>query len=297
MLEKLSMAHDSLHRYLFENVSVRGELVQLSDSFQQLTKGKDYPLPVKQLLGELMAATCLLTATIKFEGSITIQIQGDGPVSLLVINGNHKQVMRGTARWKDDFPLSGSLKKLMGNGKIIITIEPEQGERYQGIVGLDGETIEACLEEYFALSEQLKTKLWLRTDVTEENAVAAGLLLQVLPTDTDNTDEFEHLSQLTDTIKNEELFQLDAQKILYLLYHQENVKIYPAKKISFKCTCSRERSSNAIAAIDRQEAEQMLDENGSITLHCDYCGADYEFDHNDFSFIFGQKNKKPDILH
>ncbi len=127
------MAQDSLHRYLFDGVSVRGELVQLSDSFQQLTGSKDYPAPVKHLLGELMVATSLLTATLKFEGSITVQIQGDGPVSLVVINGNHNQVMRGTARWNGELADTATLQELMGKGHIVITIEPEQGERYQAL--------------------------------------------------------------------------------------------------------------------------------------------------------------------
>ncbi|WP_028024296.1 Hsp33 family molecular chaperone HslO [Enterovibrio calviensis] len=291
------MAQDSLHRYLFDGVSVRGELVQLSETYQQLTGGKDYPAPVKQMLGELLVATSLLTATLKFEGSITVQIQGEGPVSLVVVNGNHNQVMRGTSRWQDELPESATFKELVGKGQMVITIEPEKGERYQGIVALEADTLEACLEDYFARSEQLKTRLWLRTGEFEGQARAAGMLLQILPGDESKEEEFDHLAQLTDTVKSEELFSLEAQDVLYRLYHQEEVKVYEPESVSFKCTCSRERSASAIAAIERQEVEQMVAESGNIKLHCDYCGADYEFDSVDISAIFDQTNPSSGTVH
>ncbi|PKF51396.1 Hsp33 family molecular chaperone HslO [Enterovibrio nigricans] len=291
------MAQDSLHRYLFDGVSVRGELVQLSDSYQQLTGSKDYPAPVKRLLGELMTVTSLLTATLKFEGSITVQLQGDGPVSLVVINGNHNQVLRGTARWNDSLPSEGTLPELMGKGHIVITIEPEQGERYQGIVGLEADTLEACLEDYFARSEQLKTRLWLRTGDVDGQDRAAGMLLQILPDGMGSDTDFDHLAQLTETVKNEELFNLDAEEVLYRLYHQENVKVYEPKTVTFKCSCSRERSASAIAAIERQEIEKMVEETGNIKLHCDYCGTDYEFDSLDISSIYEQNGPSSGTVH
>ncbi|USH02360.1 Hsp33 family molecular chaperone HslO [Grimontia kaedaensis] len=291
------MAQDSLHRYLFDGVSVRGELVQLSDSFQQLTGSKDYPAVVKDLLGELMVATSLLTATLKFEGSITVQIQGDGPVSLIVINGNHDQVLRGTARWNGDLPEAATLPELMGKGHIVITIEPDQGERYQGIVGLEGDTLQECLEDYFARSEQLKTRLWLRAGKVDGESKAAGMLLQILPDDIGNEDDFDHLAKLTETVKDEELFNLEAEEVLYRLYHQENVKVYEPKNVTFNCSCSRERSASAIAAIERQEVEKMVAETGNIKLHCDYCGADYEFDSVDISAIFDQSGPSSEAIH
>lgn len=291
------MAHDTLQRYLFDTASARGELVQLSRSFQELTSSKDYPAPVKNLLGELMVATCLLTATLKFEGSITVQIQGDGPVSLVVINGNNDQIMRGTARWKEELPSSNDLKALVGNGHIVITIEPKKGERYQGIVGLDGDTLASCLEDYFAQSEQLKTRLWLRAGEIKSGAVAAGLLLQILPDDKDKSDEFAHLVQLTETIKDEELFTLEAQDVLHRLYHQEDITIYPAKDVSFKCSCSRERSASAIAALPRNEIDEIIEESGSIKLLCEYCGEEHEFTSADISALFDKtdSNSSPSL--
>jgi len=155
--------HDQLHRYLFEQFAVRGELVTVSETWKQILENHNYPLPVKTLLGELLVATSLLTATLKFAGDITVQLQGDGPMTLAVINGNNQQQMRGVARVQGDVPENADLKTLVGNGYLVITISPEEGERYQGVVGLEGDTLAACLEDYFMRSEQLPTRLFIRT--------------------------------------------------------------------------------------------------------------------------------------
>ena len=131
--------HDQLHRYLFENFAVRGELVTVSETLQQILENHDYPQPVKNVLAELLVATSLLTATLKFDGDITVQLQGDGPMNLAVINGNNNQQMRGVARVQGEIPENADLKTLVGNGYVVITITPSEGERYQGVVGLEGD--------------------------------------------------------------------------------------------------------------------------------------------------------------
>lgn len=220
------MANNVLNRYLFEDLSVRGELVQLDEAYQRIISSKEYPAAVQKLLGELLVSTTLLTATLKFEGSITIQIQGDGPVSLAVINGDHKQRIRGVARWEGDIADEASLHDMMGKGHMVITIEPKVGERYQGVVGLEGDNLAEVLEGYFANSEQLKTRLWIRTGEFEGQPHAAGMLIQVMPDGTGSPDDFEHLEQLTDTVKEEELFGLEANELLYRLYNQDKVRLY-----------------------------------------------------------------------
>ncbi|WP_413113141.1 Hsp33 family molecular chaperone HslO [Thaumasiovibrio sp. DFM-14] len=279
------MTNNSLHRYLFNDISVRGELVQLDKPYQEILATNDYPQPIKSLLGELLVATSLLTATLKFEGSITVQLQGDGPVRLAVINGDHNQHLRGVARFDGEVK-PGNIRELIGNGHLVITITPTKGERYQGVVGLEGETLAECLESYFANSEQLKTKLFLRTGEHEGQAHAAGMLLQALPDDKENTDDFDHLHQLTSTVKNEELFGLAAEDVLYRLYHQEQVQLFDPQPVTFSCTCSRERSAAAICSIERSEVEQIVAEQGNIALHCDYCGSSYQFDSIDVAGLF-----------
>ncbi|KLV07781.1 molecular chaperone Hsp33 [Photobacterium aquae] len=280
------MAKDSLYRYIFDGVSVRGELVQLGDTYQQIISSKEYPAPVQTLLGELLVATSLLTATLKFEGSITVQLQGDGPVKLAVINGDHDQKLRGVARWEGDVPATTNIKELLGNGHMVITITPTKGERYQGVVGLEGESLATCLEGYFANSEQLKTRIWLRTGEFEGAAKAAGMLLQIMPDGQGEEGDFEHLEQLTETVKNDELFSLEAEDVLYRLYHQETVKLFDPQEVVFQCGCSRERSASAIASIERTEIEHILAEEGKISLHCDYCGSSYDFDSVDVAALF-----------
>ena len=167
---------DQLHRYLFANAHCRGELVQLDQSLDAIFADHEYPGPVKQLLAETMMATALLTATLKFEGDITVQLQGDGPVNYVVINGNDKLELRGLARMQGEIT-DDSLQAMIGHGHMAITITPKKGERYQGIVVLEGETLAACLENYFVQSEQLKTRLWFATDLNEENHRAAGLFV------------------------------------------------------------------------------------------------------------------------
>lgn len=277
--------HDQLHRYLFENHAVRGELVTVSDTFQHMLANHDYPVPVKNLLGEMLVATSLLTATLKFSGDITVQLQGDGPLKLAVINGNHQQQMRGVARLQGDIAADSSLRDMVGNGYLVITITPTEGERYQGVVGLDGDDVAACLENYFQQSEQLPTQLFIRTGEHDGRQCAAGMLLQVLPAQHGNREDFDHLTQLTATVKAEELFGLPANDVLYRLYHQENVTLYEPQPVVFKCHCSRERCADALMTLPADEVSDILAQDGQIDMHCDYCGSHYLFNAQDIDNI------------
>lgn len=277
--------HDQLHRYLFENYAVRGELVTVSETWKQILENHSYPQPVKNILGELLVATSLLTATLKFAGDITVQLQGDGPMSLAVINGNNRQQMRGVARVQGDIADDADLKTLVGNGYLVITITPEEGERYQGVVGLEGDTLAACLEDYFLRSEQLPTRLFIRTVDVEGAPAAGGMLLQVLPAQDTQAVDFEHLATLTETIKAEELLTLPAQDVLWRLYHEEEVTLYDPQDVEFKCTCSRERCAGALKTLPDEEVDSIIAEEGEIDMHCDYCGNHYLFNAMDIAEI------------
>jgi len=277
--------HDQLHRYLFENYAVRGELVTVSGSLQHILENHDYPQPVKMILGELLVATSLLTATLKFAGDITVQLQGDGPMSLAVINGNNRQEMRGVARVQGEVPEDADLKTLIGNGYLVITIAPEEGERYQGVVGLEGDTLAECLEDYFLRSEQLPTRLFIRTGEVEGQLAAGGMLLQVLPAQNAQGNDFEHLATLTETIKTEELFTLPANEVLWRLYHEEEVTLYDPQDVEFKCTCSRERCAGALRTLPDEEIDSIMAEDGEIDMNCDYCGSHYVFNAMDIAEI------------
>ncbi|MEW7867563.1 Hsp33 family molecular chaperone HslO [Aeromonas diversa] len=281
------MTQDQLHRYLFEEYEVRGELVQLDQTYRHIVDAQSYPLQIQRLLGELLVATSMLTATLKFEGSITVQLQGDGPVKMAVINGDHNQQLRGVARFEGELPASNALKDLVGNGQLVITITPDQGERYQGIIALAADTLSGCLEAYFAQSEQLPTRLWIRTGMVEGQPKAAGIMVQALPAQSeDHEADFDHLVQLTETIKDEELFTLPAEEILYRLYNQDRVRLFDPQSVEFRCTCSRERCQNALLQVGREESLAIVQEQGQIDMHCDYCGNHYIFDGIDVETLF-----------
>ncbi|WP_115717083.1 Hsp33 family molecular chaperone HslO [Gallaecimonas mangrovi] len=283
------MAQDQLHRFLFENAQVRGELVQLDNSFSEIVAHHNYPPQVQKLLGQLMAATSLLTATLKFEGEIAVQLQGDGPLNLAVINGTHQQVLRGVARYQGEVP-DGPLSAMVGKGYLVITITPNEGERYQGVVGLEGDTLAEVLEGYFANSEQLPTRLWLFA----EGQQAAGMMLQVLPAADNSADDFEHLTTLTDTIKAEELYALSAEEVLHRLFHQEQVRLFEPQQVSFKCTCSRERCENALISLGENEVQKLVAEhNGKVDMDCEYCGKQYQFDAVDITGLFAGAKAGP----
>ena len=274
---------DQLNRYLFDDLHVRGELVQLEQSYQQIIANHDYPQGVKTLLGELMAATCLLTATLKFEGEITVQIQGDGPVSYMAINGDDQQVMRGIAKLNQVTEAEG-LAALIGKGTMVITIRPSKGEPYQGVVALEADTLAECLAHYFEVSEQIPTTMWLFVD--RENDKAAGSLVQLLP-DGENKEkqqqDYEHLCQLTQTIKAEEIFNLPAQELLYRLYHQEQVRLFEPQAVTYQCSCSADKCLTAIAQIGQQAIDEIIEEQGQISMNCDYCNTTYQFDQQQIS--------------
>jgi molecular chaperone Hsp33 len=288
------MKFDQLDRYIFNRASIRGELVRLQDTLKPIIHSAEYPVVVQTLLAEMAAATSLLTATLKFEGEVGMQIQSKGIVKYAVINATHKQTLRGVARWDESIAvMPDTFAELVTNAVLVITITPEDGERYQGVVALDKPSLAECLEGYFLQSEQLATKVVLKTDVSDRAAPkAAGVLLQILPTSSENTQvapdsEFEHLSQLTQTISGEELFTLPVEEILYRLYHQEEVELYPSQGVSFACTCSRERSANALSNVDKSELLQIIAEEGKIKVNCQYCHAEYSFDAIDVEAIHG----------
>lgn len=276
---------DTLTRFLFEDLPVRGLIIQLNDTWSELQKRKEYPEQVKQILGEFAAANVLLASSLKLEGSMTMQIQGDGPISLLVMDCNHRHELRGLAH-HGELPADNDLKSLFGSGQLVITIDNmNSAERYQGIVALEGDKTSHALENYLERSEQLATKLILA--VNENNAT--GLLLQKLPGETlENEDDWNRLTQLADTLKDEELFDLDAQTIIHRLFNEDTVRLLGTESCSFKCTCSRERVSNMLYSLGKKEIDDIIEEQGSVEIDCEFCNQHYHFDKIDTEVLFTQ---------
>lgn len=269
---------DQIQRFLFDQTNVRGEIVTLERAYQEVLKRHAYPPAVNALLGELLAAVALLTDTVKLDGTLSIEVRGQGALSLLMAESNPGGELRAIARVAEDAALpsaAAGFRELVGDGQIVITLDPREGQRYQGIVALDHDTLAGCLEAYFGQSEQLPTRLWLAADGQR----AAGLLLQRLPHEAQNqdVDAWERSVQLADTVKQEELLGLEQREVLYRLYHEETVRVFDPKALYFGCTCSRERMSKALLTLGAEELREILAEQGNIETQCHFCHSEYHY--------------------
>jgi len=281
--------NDQLHRFIIEKTRVRGEMVHLNATWKAALNRYDYPANVRNILGEAFAACALLSATIKFEGSLILQIRGDGPLHLLVVQATSEGTLRGLARWGSEVP-KHDLKNIFGNGQMVITIEPPSGEPYQGIIALQGEHIQDAIENYFKQSEQLNTRLWL----TASEEVCTGFLLQELPetneTRTSNLGEdhndWEHAEALGNTLKREELLSLSTRDILHRLFHEDDIRLFDPSPLSFRCSCSNERISKMIISLGLAEARSIISEQGKIHVDCEFCNAQYNYDSIDVENLF-----------
>lgn len=281
---------DHTQRFLFEDFDVRGEWASLEHSYAEVLARHPYPEPVAILLGELLAAAALLTGTLKFEGTLTLQARAEGAVPLLMVECSNKREVRGVARYHAEQLPEGraALKELMPKGVLAITLDPEKGQRYQGIVSLEAETLAVCLSDYFASSEQLSTRFWLESDGRR----ACGFLLQQLPPQQEPDAEaraarWQHLNVLADTLTREELLTLPAEQLLHRLYHDEQVRLFDPQPLVFSCSCSRERSANALSSLGEADAMQLMTEQGGqISIDCQFCNRRYLFDAADVAQLF-----------
>ncbi len=300
---------DKLQKFMFEHAAIRGELVEISEAWQQVQARYDYPDAVKKLLGEMLAAAMLLSANLKFNGTLIMQIHGDGPVRLLVVECDAALQLRATAKLAPNATIApdASLSELVhvhGNGRFIMTLAPKNplpGQQvYQGIVPLDGDNIASVIEYYMLHSEQLDTKLWLAADQN----VSRGLLLQKLPQaqhDSPSSEQDENLSpenhedpletwnrtvMLASTLKYEELLTTDIQHLMHNLFWEETIRVFDAQHPSFHCSCNREKVGNMLKMLGQTEIEAGLAEQETLDIACDFCGLHYSFDKIDCAQLF-----------
>lgn len=280
---------DSIHRFLFESTRVRGELVSLDETFRTALSRHAYPGPLRGLLGEALAGAALLGSTIKSRGSISVQLQSEGPVRLLVAQCTHERHLRGLVRWEGEVP-AGPLPAMTGTGRLAITIDPgADQDRYQGIVELGGESLAESLEAYFAQSEQLATRLWLAT----EGEHAAGMLLQKLPGEDADPDLWNRVVHLASTVTARELVTLPVRDLLHRLFHEEDVRLFRPDPVAFRCGCARTTIESVLRALGRAEADAILSERGKIEVTCEYCFERYEFDGIDVTTLFSATPPSP----
>lgn len=277
---------DTLQRFVFENTPIRGNLVNLTSTLQLALNKQHLPAGLKRALGELMAASALLTATLKMSGSLVLQIQSKGALKLLVVECNSEFGIRATAKWKGEVSDEQSLFDLITHGQFMITLDPKDGRQaYQGIVSLEGDSISTILENYMLRSEQIDTRIWLHCD----GNAAAGMLLQKLPDtmnqvtktedlSTQDLDAWNRIGHLAGTITDDELLNLPTETILTRLFHEEDVRLFEASNTKFHCSCSRESVSSMLRMLGNDEITSIIEEQGKIEVNCDFCNAHYSFD-------------------
>jgi molecular chaperone Hsp33 len=294
---------DTVRRFLFERFPVRGHLVHLDASWRALVEHHDYPDAIRATLGEAAAATALLASTLKFEGLLTLQMQGPGPMHLLVAQITHGMALRAVARWRGALPEDRALPALAGpDGHVTVTIEnPERTSRYQGVVPLTGDAFADCLRHYFERSEQLPTRLWLAA--TPERA--AGLLLQRLPSGAraeaeedelqaaEGDEDWNRVLHLARTLTPDELVRLPGDELLRRLFHEEDVRVFDGAPVFFQCTCSRERVTGILRSLGEREVSSVLAEQGAVEVRCEFCNRAYRFDAVDVAGLFTRERPQP----
>ncbi|KVN35401.1 Hsp33 chaperonin [Burkholderia pyrrocinia] len=297
---------DQLQKFMFNAAPVRGEIVSLRNTWQEVLTRRDYPVPVRTVLGEMMAACALLSANLKFHGTLVMQIFGDGPVKMLVVQCSSDLSMRATAKFSGDVAQTigddvrfADLVNASGHGRCVITLDPADklpGQQpYQGIVPLNGEqgsleSIAQVLEQYMHHSEQLDTRLWLAADRDR----AVGMLLQKLPGDggivprtaETDADTWERVCTLGGTLSAQELLEVEPEVVFRRLFWQENVQHFEPAVTRFQCTCSREKVGAMLRMLGQDEVDGVIVERGHVEIHCEFCNQRYEFDPVDVAQLF-----------
>lgn len=283
---------DQLLRFSFDQRDIRGELVYLDDSWAQVLARHDYPQHVRTQLGEALAVVALLRSTIKFDGTLILQIQGKGPLRSLVAQITSEGALRGLARWDGDVP-AGPISEVFGAGSLILTVMKHSGERYQSIVELAGDTLSAALNRYFEQSEQLPTSF--RLFVSPERV--AGFFLQALPASTrsanEREDDWTHVNILADTLQPQEVLELEAQQLLHRLFHEEDLRLHAPLDLHFACTCSRDKVERTLITFGPEDLDNLLQEQGSIKVDCEFCNQHYRFDRDDVAQLFRENDTPP----
>jgi molecular chaperone Hsp33 len=274
---------DQLHPFLFENTPIRGNLAYLNNAYNHALEHQHLPLTIKKALGELMAASALLTATLKMDGAMVLQIQTKGQLKLLVVECTSNLTMRATAKWDGDIEDDADFLALIKEGQCVITLDTKDNQPYQGIVPIEGDSIAVMLENYMLRSQQIDTKLWLSCDGNS----AGGLLLQKLPEQaSEDVDAWNRFVTLADTITVTELLTDAAERIITNLFHEEDVRLFDAETLRFYCKCNREGVASMLQMLGQDEVESIIAEQKKVEIHCDYCNKQYTFDVVDAASLF-----------
>lgn len=273
-------------RFIFDDMPVRGLHVRLENVWKHIVGQKHYPPAIRRALGELLAAGALLSGNLKTDGTLIVQVQGQGRLKMLVVEATSDQTVRATARWDETADINDdeSLTDLLGgNSVFVLTLQPKDAEPWQGVVPLEGGSIAQMLINYTKRSEQLDTQIILASS----DDACGGLLVQRLPETEPDAASWEHVGTLVQTLTPEELTGLDAQHVLYRLFHKTPPRVFDPENIEFACTCSRGKVSDMLLMLGGEEVGGVVAEQGSIQIDCDFCHTKYVFDETDVNALFG----------
>ena len=275
---------DTLQRFIFEDANIRGEIVHIEQTYQTIMSQRDYPPMVKNLLGEAIVSCLLLASSIKFEGRLNLQFQGDERLPLLLVQCDHELNIRAYAKCAENLEIIDYATAFLKGEMVLTMSQDNQTQIYQSKVPIQATSMSENLMTYFAQSEQITTRVWLAVNDT----MAAGMLLQLMPgQDTTQREHFwEYAVQLGQTVSEEELLTLDNETLLYRLYNEEKIRIFDSRPTRFKCRCTLEKMQNVLTVLGEEEANQLLKEHSVIVVNCDFCNQKYDFDPIDVAMLF-----------
>lgn len=274
---------NSIRRFLFKDLDIRGQYLSLDSTWQEINQNRGYPEVIRNLFGEVAALSVMLANGMKHKGNLTIQIQGNGYINLILVEVTHDLKIRGMVRTKDDENLAKD-DDLFGKAMIVATLYNSQTDKhFQSIVPRNPKGLVQTFEDYFATSEQLESRIWIASN--KDNLSA--MLIQKMPEDKNHDSEnWDRVTTLAQTITDEELIKLDAQSILHRLFHQEVLELFDEKFVKYECLQNKDKFEKVIFNLGEKEARKLLDENGEIAIHNEICNKHIFFNAKDLDRIF-----------
>jgi molecular chaperone Hsp33 len=282
---------DTLQRFLFEGLPIRGLLVRLGASWRAAVEHAELSTGEERILGRCMAAAALLAADMKRPGRLVLQIQGEGDLRLLVVQVDEGLHLRGMLRSVGRVADEATLAEMTGHGNLTVTLDPEgSDQRYQGVVPLMHDELTRCLETYLRDSQQIPSRLWIAIgDEVEAGETVTALLLERIPGKTEDPDAWARIGHLASTVTDAELSGLSYEELLHRLFNEEDLRVFDPRPVSFRCNCSRDRTASLLQSMGREELEAMLAVEEQVEVRCDFCGRRYEFDAVDIEGLLSEE--------
>lgn len=283
------MSVNAVQRFLFKELNIRGQHIQLQESWQEMIKDRHYPQPIIELLGELTAMAVMMANGMKHQGRVTLQIQGSGPITLLVVDVTHDLKIRGVAKTNQSIEGDTDFNALLGDGQILMTLENTQTQHhFQSYVPREGQSVAEAFETYLSQSEQLPSKIWLAAN---EQALG-GVVIEKMPeTAGQDEDGWQRIVHLTTTVQDEELTTLPAEALIHRLFHEELVELFEPASVVYECPKDEKRITDMLISLGEEEVRKVLEEQGEVVIHNEMCNFHLRFDKDDIDRLFAPQTE------